>query len=128
DLDAAWTNLMGLDAIKSRAAFDRLLSGGDATVTFVREKVRSAGVSPAQVLDLAMQLQDGEADDRNVAVDALVAMGPAVEPILHEALRNPRPEVAEAVREVLHGIDSRPLSDPAARATAAAVRLLQAMD
>jgi hypothetical protein len=118
-MNAAWTKLLGEDAVAAREAFWQLVAGGDATVKFLETSGVGFGIDPAELKSAVDGFRNGDAD----AHDRLLKMGVPIEPFLREAVRSD-PSLTDPVANLLEDVELAPIEYPAARQAAAVSRLL----
>jgi hypothetical protein len=120
-----WQTALAADPAAAREAFWQLVAGGDATVAVIAKTVGGCGVDRDRLNRSLQNLADENQAEQ--AMEELVAMGPAIEPALREAMRASRP-IREAGRRVLREMEIHPIEQPAARSAALAARLLYVID
>ncbi len=115
----------GTDAVAARDAFWRLVADGDATVRYLEKKMAGFGVEREKVEALTSAIDDRAT--RDAAVLDLADMGPVIEPLLRNAVRE-KPSRFHEVQNALMWIEIMPLETPTARTAATAARLLATID
>jgi len=121
-----WKAVGGHDPVAETAAFWGLAAGGDAAADFLRDRVPRGGVDRKRFDALVAQLDGGDFQARECATEALKAMGPPIEALLHDAAdRAESAEVKLRLESILRGMGTTPPADPQMRRHAIAMRLLR---
>src|SRR5262249_28654107 len=103
EIAALWNDLANKDAAKSYRALWRMADGPEATVRFLRQRLKPTVVEdPQKIRRLIAQLDDEEFAVREAAQKALAKLDAVAEPVLRETLdNNPSPEVRRRIEGLL---------------------------
>jgi hypothetical protein len=103
ELADAWFGLVGGEPEAMEAAAKRLASGGDAAVALIRSRlIGESNVDPQVVAEHLTDLDHEDFTRRDGASRELRRLGPAVEPILRDALaKQPSAEAKSRIESIL---------------------------
>jgi hypothetical protein len=111
-LQSLWADLAGADARKARQAIWALAAAPEASVPFLRERVRPAVPADAdrRIGQLLADLDSEEFAVREEATTELARLGRAAEPALRKAFQGPpSQEVRRRVERLVEELDRQPL-------------------
>src|SRR5438105_14981668 len=116
-LTAWWADLAAEDARRAYAAIWRLAEAPEATVPFLRRRLRAP--TDAELKEVRRYLADLDSTrfaTREKALERLSQLGETAEPVLRQALeKNPSLEVRRRLQLLLTRLSQRPLSGEALR-------------
>ncbi len=105
-----WADLAGEDAARAYAAIWRLTETPEATISFVRQRVKPAKAADFQMIRRHIaELGSDEFATREKAFEQLAKLGPSAEPALRHALeQKPTLEARRRMQHLLEKIDQQP--------------------
>jgi WD40 repeat protein len=121
ELESAWTELAGADAVKADRAIWRLTAVSRLSVPFIQARLKpSAATAPPQLGLLIADIDNDEFTVREKATLELERLGELAAPALRKALENdPSPEARRRIEKLLGQVDSIVVSGTALRMTRA---------
>ncbi|HEY7117062.1 MAG TPA: hypothetical protein VH475_10770 [Tepidisphaeraceae bacterium] len=124
-----WEAIGGRDVVAESDAFWALVTGGDDTARFLREKVKHpAGLDRERFAQLLSKLDGDDFDAREQATEAIKGLGPGARTMIREAIdHTDSAEVKLRLQTALNGLAQVAPADPQARRSAIALRLLEAI-
>ncbi len=128
-LAGLWEDLAGEDAERAYAAVWTLIQGGEATVSFLEERLADVMADPKRIAELTADLDHDDWRRREAATEALTKMGKAVEKPLKEHIEKlPEGDHLEArvrIEEVLRRVADMKVAAYDARRYARARQVLR---
>jgi hypothetical protein len=121
-----WRALGSDDPVKAWASLWEMVPGGDETVTFLAERLRTAEPNTHEVRRLAALLDAEDWKTRERATQELLQMGPAILPILQE-IRTAKPS-PEALSRIEWILDEARKKDPSRMSLARHLRAVHLLD
>jgi hypothetical protein len=116
-LTAWWADLAADDARRAYAAIWRLAGAPEATVLFLRQRLRAS--TEAEIKEVRRHIADLDSTrfaTRERAIERLFQLGETAEPVLRHALeKNPSLETRRRIQLLLARLSQRPLSGEALR-------------